>query len=587
MAAAIIVAREAFAPKKYLASTYATIVGLGVCAFMAMAAFYNLGRPQYIDHRWGTGSYVHNFDMRVYYPVAKYFDELGFDGLYLGSVAAYVDDDPSTTVESLAQTGLRDLKTHRMRRVSEVHFELKEVKERFSPERWEEFKKDMRYFRLNMGVRDYLGSMSDHGGNATPVWMSIAHLMFAKTAASNKTLFIAALLDPLLLLIAFVAIGRTFGVRTMLVSIVLFGANDFYMFGTNWGGATLRHDWMAYLALGICALRKHRWVIGGALLALAAMIRAFPAMALLVLVFPVLWFLWDRIRADRRVPKWKEILIAQRSVLRIALGATCSVFVLWLASSLILGFDSWVDWFHKVRLLHRDPHVNHVSLRGLIGGPDGAHTRLFQARAPIFAACVAFYVGSIALATRYRKLFQASALGLLLIPVLFHPANYYVHFVFLLPLATVELRRAASQDARPLSRGDALYWLVFLSVCAAQYWSAVERDLGLHFQFAAAIMLTGMGVALISILADDVRKGRFPFLQPPKAWELELSSDSGTTRATANVKLPTANDAGTTPEATQAPGQDESDTTPATPARSHDDRPQEEVKEEGADLPKA
>ena len=59
------------------------------------------------------------------------------------------------------------------------------IRARFSPERWEEFKKDMKYFIDTMGPRDYLGSMQDHGGNATPVWMLSAWLIFRDLPAER------------------------------------------------------------------------------------------------------------------------------------------------------------------------------------------------------------------------------------------------------------------------------------------------------------------------------------------------------------------------------------------------------------------
>jgi hypothetical protein len=503
LVAAVTVLREGFSPRRYLSNVTAVVATLSVCASLALASFFNLGRAQYVDHKLGTPSFVHNFDMRVYYPVAKYFKELRFDGLYQASVAAYVDDDPSVTLDSLNHVQLRDLKNHHMTRVADVKFEIEHIKDRFSPERWEAFKTDMRYFRENMGVGDYLGSMSDHGGNATPVWITIAHFIFMNTHASNNTLFITAMLDPLLLLIAFVAIGRVFGVRTMLVCMVLFGANDFYMFGTNWAGATLRHDWMAYLGLGLCAMRRERWALAGALLALSAMIRAFPAVSLAILAVPVLWWGFEHYRREKKLPRFADFKRDQRAFLRVAVGATIAVAVLFVGSSLVLGFDAWPEWLHKVSLLNRDPHVNHVSLRGLIAGPDSVHNRILRGRTPLYIAAIAFYILLVALAARRRKMYQVSALGLLLIPVVFHPANYYIHFIFLMPLVATEVQSLKGAPRRPLSVGDAALWAAFLFVCAMQYWTVRESDLGLHFHFASAILFVGITAGLFALLADD------------------------------------------------------------------------------------
>jgi len=90
----------------------------------------------------------------------------------------------------------------------------------------------------------------------TPAWLAIAHLLFARTQASNATLLAGAWLDPLLLLLVAVMIASTFGARTAFVCLLVFGATDFYMFGTNWAGATLRNDWMFAIALGTSVARN-------------------------------------------------------------------------------------------------------------------------------------------------------------------------------------------------------------------------------------------------------------------------------------------------------------------------------------------
>lgn len=494
-------AREVLFPKRFPASRPAVIGTLAVCAFAALAAFANLGYPQFWDAKNARPNVVHNHDMRVYYPVAKYFHELHFDGVYLASVAAYVDDVENATVDSLANTQLRDLRTHHMRRVAEVEPEIEAVRKRFSPERWQSFVRDMRYFRETMGSRGYLDSMTDHGGNATPVWLAVAHLIFAKTTATNTTLLWTALLDPLLLLVAFVAIWRTFGLRTMLVSMIVFGANDFYMFGSNWAGATLRHDWMAYLALGACALRRERWMLGGALLALSAMIRAFPAFALIGAALPALWWLGGYLREHKKLPRLSEIRDAQRPLLRIALGALVSVAVFFLLSSALFSFGAWSEWLHKVSILDRDPHTNHVSLRGLVAGNDALHLVTLRARLPLYIALASFYALLIVLAARGKQHARAAVLGTLLIPVAFNPANYYIHFIFVLPLLAVERGR------EPLAPRDFSLWAILLTVCVAQYWTVLAPGWELHFQLATVILFAGITALLTAVIGFDWNEG--------------------------------------------------------------------------------
>ena len=104
--------------------------------------------------------------------------------------------------------------------------------------------------------------------------------------ATETTLTIAGLIDAVLLLAMAWAIWACFGLIPMLVAMTVFGATDLYQFGTNWAGATLRHDWLVLLGFAACALRKERWRLAGALLAAGTMLRVLPAVGLLGVVAP-------------------------------------------------------------------------------------------------------------------------------------------------------------------------------------------------------------------------------------------------------------------------------------------------------------
>ncbi len=214
--AAGVVLRWSFSPDKYPPVRAFQVALLAFMAALSVGAFYNMGTPQFYDHDHNEPSVVHNYDMRVYFPVAKYFDELKYDGLYAASVASYAEEHGGLKSPSIQRAELRDLRDHRMRKVSELEPEIIAVRERFSEPRWAEFKKDMAYFWETMGSRGYLGSMSDHGGNATPVWLAVTHLMYAKTMASNQVLLMGAVLDPLLLLLFAVVAWRSFRRRNCL-----------------------------------------------------------------------------------------------------------------------------------------------------------------------------------------------------------------------------------------------------------------------------------------------------------------------------------------------------------------------------------
>lgn len=503
--AAAAVAREAFGPRRYPAHRKVSVSVLSLAALASVLAFYNLGRAQFYDHRHDEPSYVHNFDMRVYFPVAKYFEELRYDGLYLASVATYAEEHGGVDGRALQKVELRDLRDHRMRRVEEVRDEVVAIKQRFSPERWEELKSDMRYFWETMGPRAYLGSMRDHGGNATPFWLAIAHLMFAKTQASNEVLLWGALLDPLMLIALFVAIWRSFGVRTALVAMVVFGANDFYMFGSNWAGATLRHDWMAYLGFGVCALKTRRWAVGGALLAMSALIRAFPAISLLALAVPLGWWFFEKYRKRGALPSLAEAINEHRWLVRTALGALGCAAVVYLFSSAVLGFDAWILWVKKIASFTSDPHVNHVSLLTVTSGSEGNQALVRTQRMPFHLAATAVYLVLAVWAARRAAPHQVALLGMMMMPVLMYPANYYIHFIFVLPMLVDERPRETTLER--IDPTTAKVWLLLLGLCAAQYFTVKEKDLAIHFYNASVLLMAAILGILVVLVERMLAEG--------------------------------------------------------------------------------
>jgi hypothetical protein len=458
---------------------------LGLLALAAVGSFFNLGRAQFWDAKLRQPSYVHNYDMRVYFPVAKYFHELRYDGVYVASVAAFIDNTPGQSVQTLGDIELRDLRTHQVRRVRDVAGEIEAVRHRFTPERWVEFRNDMRYFHETMG-RDYFSTLTDHGGNATPVWLTVAHLMFAYTTAGNGVLLATGLLDPLLLLLFAVVTWRVFGLRTALLCLIVFGANDFYMFGTNWSGSTLRNDWMIALGLGAAALKKERWYLGGALLAYAGLIRAFPAIAVLGLMVPLAWWVYDYKTYEGEWPGLKLFAREHEGTLRALASVAVSVVVMFLFSSLVLGPSAWIGWAKKAALLTGGYHVNHVSLRSIIAADfetwEISETWSQNAGRLVAygLAMVGFFVLTLR-AGRTRPPYQAALIALFLIPVVTYAANYYFHFVFLLPIL------GATTEGR--SRRDAFIWGCLSAMCAIEYPAAVADTLSAHFVGESAVLL--------------------------------------------------------------------------------------------------
>jgi hypothetical protein len=518
--AGVLVVKETFLPARAAPDARIAHGTLGVLAVVALGCYYHFGSAQFMDVTKGRLSIVHTWDMRNYFPTAKYFKELRFDGVYLASLAAYVDVVGNGDPASVKDANLRDLTDYHMMTGVEAAPQLPGIRARFTPERWEEFKKDSKYFIDTMGRRDYLGSMQDHGGNATPVWLLPAWLIYRNLPANEWTLGAAGFIDPVLLLIFFVVLARTFGMRVMLYTVILFGATDFYQFGSNLMGSTLRQDWLVALGLGACALKKDRPFLGGALLAYGGLIRAFPALAALFLLVPVAVFAVDTWVVKRRLPGLGELKAAQGRTLRAIAGAAVAVIGLILVTSGVFGFQQgWITWIKKIEIHATGPSTNNVGLRNLLAyrpsdtirslsrrqsheSWDRRQVANFNQLRPLFYLINLLAFGLLVVGVARRPLYQTSLLGLLLVPFFFYPSNYYCHFVFLLPMAVAGATRVPGDDA---DRLFGLVTAVIASMSVGQYFTMQEGWTDERYSQQSLLLLAGFAAIIIALAAEGLR----------------------------------------------------------------------------------
>jgi len=239
------------------------------------------------------------------------------------------------------------------------------------------------------------------------------------------------------------------------------------------------------------------------------MIRAFPALAIFGATLPGVWWLFEYLREHRRLPGWSVIKTQQRHTLMVIAGALLSIVALFAFSAIVLPVEAWVDWLAKVRTLTSDPHANHISLRSLIAGWGDDQGRVLRARLPLFVAAIAFFAVSVFIAARRRPVEQSAMLALIMIPVLFYPANYYIHFVFLLPLVVAEDRDAVRR-VTPLAGA---VFILLLGMCAVQYFTVPVPDRGLHFYMASAVLFSTL-ILLVTLLIRGEAAAAYFALQP-------------------------------------------------------------------------
>jgi hypothetical protein len=511
--ALLAVGRSAWSWERWPVDRRAVTLALTVSAVMGFAAFYNLGHPQFYDAAKNRGTYVHVADMRIYQPFAKYFEELGYDGVYLASALAYAEDHEHGSLERIRTRSIRDLRNHETRTVGELETEIRGVRKRFTDARWADLRADIRYYADTMGDA-FLATLDDHGANATPVWVFFARLLVGHAPASEALLTATGFVDGALLLALAVVMWRAFGLWPALLAMTVFGATDLYMYGTDWGGATLRHDWLVLLGFGVCALKKERWVAAGVCLAVASMIRAFPVVGLVGVALPMTVDVGERWVRERRMPRVAGVWEAHRGAVLVLASAGATAVFMFLLTGALYSFHAWADWSHKVGMLNAEVLVNDISLRALVAGGVDHASSVVAARYGIYLVARLGGLGLIALLARRRPLDQAMLIALPLVWLFFNPLSYYSHFVCLFALLAATDDRASLEAAgrtRPLSVPFARVAVPLLALCVGGYWASLDPDYDRHFQDETLLIL----VTAVWLHAEMHRVARTAACQEP------------------------------------------------------------------------
>jgi hypothetical protein len=227
-------------------------------------------------YRYGT--YLNAYEFFHYYLGSKYQGELGSTRLY---AAALIADDETGRKWNHSSGAIRDLATGGSIKADEVIKNKDAVKQRFTPVRWEQFRKDVVWFKNRMVDSRWAGVLKDKGYNGTPVWGMVVGTLFTNrfSTDSNAGMMFLAMLDPLLILLAFAAVVWVFGPRAALFMIVLLGTN-YMMKWWHMKGALLRTDYAMCMVFSACFLKKRWYGTAGVFLAWSVLSRIFPAVLL-------------------------------------------------------------------------------------------------------------------------------------------------------------------------------------------------------------------------------------------------------------------------------------------------------------------
>jgi hypothetical protein len=315
-------------------------------AAMSFALWSNLGQFHY-----RSVAHVHEF--LHYYLGAKYLSELGYDGLYPALISADID-------EGLPPRAFRDLRTNLQRGVPTAE-ELAAYPKRFSSERWDSFKKDARWFRSHLSNAEYERALNDHGYNATPVWTLLGSLFVSSEPLNTNRVFAIALIDYLLLAGTWIICCFVWGGVPTALAIIVWGSG--FLASFSWtGGGFLRADWLVAVLLGLCALRRSSWFLGGALLAYASLTRVFPLFFALAPLLPLTWRFVI-------LPDQKFKMELCRYLL--GLGVTTITLVL-LSGYQFGGLSVWEQFLNNTHKHSQTYSTNRVGLPTLVSSSAGS-----------------------------------------------------------------------------------------------------------------------------------------------------------------------------------------------------------------------
>jgi len=390
----------------------------------ALASYANFGilHPNQSGYRPG---HVHYYDAFHYFMGAKYLPELGYSGLYEATLVAGRELGAFGGINYV-----RDLTTYVPRPTAAIAPEP--IRSRFSPPRWEAFKRDLAFFGPRIDAWPEL--LVDRGYNDPPPRALLLHLLVGHLAGSGPTLALLSSLDYVLMIFATWAVWRAFGAVPTALTLT-FLSLSFYARFDYIGGSLLRWDWVAALLAGAAALARGSGTAGGLLLGYAAAARVFPVLFLIPLLIK-----WTQARVGRR----PEPAVA--ACLRAALGLLLGISV---------GLVAWPDqrplvleFLAKIRLHAQDTFVNSVGLGpilvfGSAAWSTAADGAVFVPAEAIAAARPAAYLlpllsagyvlATVPLILRARAL-ESMSFAVPLVFCAFSLTGYYYSFLALLVL---------------------------------------------------------------------------------------------------------------------------------------------------------
>lgn len=312
-----------------------------ICAFLAAG--------NYIDSfgQWRYGTFFNAYEFYHYYMGSKYAREIGYTRLYSASLIA---DDETGRKYSNPQNTIRNLATGAYISVDEVLKNKDQYKSFFSQRRWEEWKKDIQFFKRELTTSRWNNVLRDKGYNATPVWsMLVGGFLSNPISTDNRNhMLILASLDLILIGTTALVVGWAFGIRPALFMIILIGTHYMMRF-SHMKGAFLRTDYAMCLVLTACMIKMNRYKLAGFFTAYSFLSRIFPGVYLFGPGARLFWDLckmvrvgYDELRIRFYSAKQQMVAVSIIAGVNLILALIVAIIIRKFPPSLFEGFT--IPW---------------------------------------------------------------------------------------------------------------------------------------------------------------------------------------------------------------------------------------------------
>jgi hypothetical protein len=307
-------------------------------AVIGMGAYFRFGDL-------GYSNFYHRWEFFHYYLGSKYDRELGYERLYKCVAVAQADSGQTNEVRARK---LRDLAEDLLVPAQTVLEHPEECRDLFTDPRWESFKADVKWFRNSSNLQYWNDMQKDHGYNPPPVWTVMGHFWASLRPASDGYIKFLAAFDPLFFIGIFASIYWAFGWRVFSVAAIFWGCQQPAEYFWT-GGAFMRQDWLFYLVLSGCLIRKRYFALGGASFAYSTLLRVFPGVLLVG---------WLVVAA---VHFWKHKKLAPQH-LRVMWGGIAATVLLVGISIGIAGSRAYPEFYKHIQVHNHTPLTNNMGL---------------------------------------------------------------------------------------------------------------------------------------------------------------------------------------------------------------------------------